>query len=269
MNIYSLGDGLISSHLRFPILKERINSKQDVINLLDNYKPDVLINCIAKTGRPTIDWCELNKEETYFSNVQIPIWLAEETNKRNIQLLQIGSGCIFYGKSPSTGGWKENDAAMPLSFYSKTKYICDLLLKDYENVSILRIRMPITDKNVERNFINKILKYKNVIDIQNSMTFLSDFEKVIDFTIEKKLSGVYHITNPTPLSIGDVLKEYNKYVDHNYTVISEEHLNKLIIAPRSNCILNNDKIFNAGFNMTPTKKILKKTIEKYVENLNH
>lgn len=267
MNIFSLGNGLISSHLKFPIIKDRINSKQDIINLIEKYNPNILINCIGKCGTPNIDWCENNKEITYFSNVQIPIWLAEETSKRNIKLIQLGSGCIFYGKSPNSFGWRETDAAMPSSFYSKTKYISDLLLKDYENISILRIRMPITDKNVERNFINKILKYKNVIDIPNSITFLSDFEKVVDYFISKNLPGIYHITNPTPLSIKNVLDEYNKYIDHPYTVISEEHLNKITIAPRSNCILNTDKLFNAGFDMTPTDVALKETIKNYIKNI--
>lgn len=49
------------------------------------------------------------------------------------------------------------------------------MLKEYPNVLALRVRMPIVeDLLYPRNFITKILMYKKVVDIPNSMTVLPE-----------------------------------------------------------------------------------------------
>jgi 3,5-epimerase/4-reductase len=41
-------------------------------------------------------------------------------------------------------------------------------------VMVLRVRMPISDDLVARNFITKITKYERVVNIPNSMTVLTE-----------------------------------------------------------------------------------------------
>jgi hypothetical protein len=49
------------------------------------------------------------------------------------------------------------------------------LLKEFDNVCILRVRMPITsDLQNPRNFIMKISRYQKVVNIPNSMTILDE-----------------------------------------------------------------------------------------------
>lgn len=191
MKILSIGSGFVSDHLSCEKIKEHIPQSSELIrDLLDHHKPDVLINCIGKTGRPNIDWCESHQEETAATNSALPILLAEECGKKSIHLIQIGSGCIYFGSSPYKGhtyeakdpGWKEDDFANPKSYYSKSKYACDLMLGSMKGVTILRIRMPISTMNNPRNLINKLRGYTHIIDIPNSMTFMNDLVDVIDWT---------------------------------------------------------------------------------------
>lgn len=299
MKISIAGAGFVSDHLPYAKIGNRFEySSKQIENILDIEKPDVLINCIGKTGRPNVDWCEVNKEETASANVVFPILLAEICAKKSIHLIHIGSGCIYFGESPNfyytqndgspipdvnystqsfsllmptkkiDTGWKENDFANPKSFYSKTKYACDLTLGQMKHVTTLRIRMPISVKNNPRNFINKVRGYKQVIDIPNSVTFMDDLTRCVDWVAKSSHTGIYHVTNPQPLSAADVMREYQKYdFSHQFEIINEEQLDKMTVAKRSNCILNSEKLRETGFYMTPTPKALFDCMATYVKNL--
>jgi UDP-glucose 4,6-dehydratase len=282
MKILTLGKGFIAEHLPYPIISDRLEiSEKYIETILGLYQPDVIINCIGKTGRPNIDWCESHKEETACINTSLPIVLATVCEKKAIHFIHIGSGCIFFGESPNTIliqngndtykqdlGWKENDFANPKSFYSRTKYAADLVLSEMKNVAVLRIRMPISDRNTQRNFINKIRGYNKLIDIPNSVTFMDDLVKMIDWTITKQKTGIYHVVNPQPLSAVRIMNEFKKYIpDHSFEIIDEKALDNLTIAKRSNCILNGYKLRDEGFFMTPSEEALKNCMERYVKNI--
>lgn len=276
MKIMTIGAGFVSEHLAYEKINQRIYSLLDVHTILETHKPDVLINCIGKTGRPNVDWCESHKEETAFANVAVPVMLAEGCKSYGTHLIQIGSGCIYFGKSPYKGetggakdpGWKEDDFANPKSFYSKTKYACDLALGSMDNVTTLRIRMPISSRNTTRNFINKIREYKQLIDIPNSVTFMDDLVRCVDWVAQGHHTGLFHVTNPQPLSAARVMQEYQKYVpDHQFEIIDESELDRLTVAKRSNCIINSDKLKAAGFTMTPTEEALQNCMALYMKNM--
>lgn len=287
--ILVVGNGFIANHL--PYQKSLYYLKVDEFNIngfLDHYKPTTVINCIGYCGNPNIDQCEINKTETYTKNTAIPLILAAECEKKSIQMIHIGSGCIAYGQSPNIVvekqshferiinrdrprktldlGWKENDFFRPKSFYSKTKYATDLVLGEMKNVCTLRIRMPISYISSPRNLLNKILSYISVVETKNSMTFLDDLVNVVDWCIQHQKTGIYNVVSPEPLYHSNLIKEYQKYVpEHNCEYISELELKYIVNAPRSNCILNVDKIINEGFVFRDTRTQVKETIKKYVE----
>jgi len=278
MKVIIVGNGFIASHLKYETVTDRLLVDDfDIRTMLKEYTPDVVINCMGYCGVKNIDDCESNKERTLESNLVIPTILATECAKRNIKMIHIGSGCIFYGESaniavslagPRDTGWKESDnpKLQYSSFYSKIKYACDLALASLPNTCILRIRMPISEKNSPRNLINKLLKYENILEAPNSVTFIKDLARAIDWVIENNKTGIYHVTNPTPLTHVQLLEEYRKYhPEHKYNIINEEQLQQFITAPRSNCFLNTDKLANEGFVMTPTIQGLEECMASYVQ----
>jgi len=280
MKICTLGKGFISEHLEYSNISERLDNSSKLINLyLDKYKPDVLINCIGKTGRPNIDWCQSHMEETAAINTAFPILLAEACQQKSIHLIQIGSGCIFFGTSPNVVknelgeevdlGWNETDFANPQSFYSKSKYACDLVLGDMKHVTLLRIRMPVSPKNNQRNLINKLLGYQKIISLPNSMTFTSDLKRCIQWVIDGSHTGIFHVTNPEPLTAAQIMKEYQKYVPtHSFEIINESQLDALTLAKRSNCLLSTKKLNQAGFYLTPSDEALTHCMAEYVQSTN-
>src|SRR5271165_1969441 len=102
--IIAVGNGFIANHLRYEIAKEKLLPDNKYIEQwLNVHKPDIVINCMGYCGGPgkNIDQCEIDKERTLLSNTIIPTMLALECMKRNIQFINISSGCVFYGQSPN------------------------------------------------------------------------------------------------------------------------------------------------------------------------
>lgn len=283
-NIFTLGKGFIASHLPYPRIIERLDPTPSCIEkILDTYKPDVLVNCIGFCGSPNVDECEVKRDKTSTTNTVLPILLATECVKRGIRLVHIGSGCIFFGASPNQKikrvpdgfggtfpiveedfGWKETDFPNPQSYYSRTKYACDLALDGMPGVSILRIRMPLSSKNSPRNLINKLSGYSSIIDVPNSMTLCDDLVRCVAWGIEKEISGVWNVVNPGKLTAAEIMREFQKYrPDHKFEIISEEQLSKLVSAKRSNCLLDGSKLKNAGFEMTNAKTGLERTMKEF------
>lgn len=276
MKVLTLGSGFVADHLPYEKFSHKMISPEDIYDMLGSKTPDIVINCIGKTGRPNVDWCETHKEETAFANTALPIMLAEVCAKKNVHLIQIGSGCIYFGQSPYKGhtsyavdpGWKETDFANPASFYSKTKYACDLMLGSMPHVTTLRIRMPVSNRDVPRNLINKLRGYKQVIDIPNSMTFMSDLTRCIEWAVDNRPGGIFHVVNPQPVTAAQIMQEYQTYFsDHQFEIIDEHELDQMTVAKRSNCILSGEKLRLAGFKMTDSEEALSKCMAKYVKNM--
>lgn len=236
---------------------------------LDDRKPEVVINAAGITGRPNIDWCEEHKLETVAGNVTGPLNILQTCGERKIYWVHFGSGCIFQGDNNGKG-WKEDDDATPPSFYSWTKYWADSILKNFP-VLILRLRLPIDAESSPRNLIDKLLKYSQVIDAENSVTVIPDLLDTAKQLVDKKKTGIYHITNPGTIRPSEIMQLYQDVIDpsHEFEVISAEDLykKKLVKATRSNCVLNTDKLQAEGIHLKPIQERIVEVIKEYKKNL--
>ncbi|HEY4016021.1 MAG TPA: sugar nucleotide-binding protein [Polyangiaceae bacterium] len=244
-----------------------VTDREAVSRELRALQADAVINCAGKTGTPNVDWCESHPFETHRSNVIGPLVLAEECARKGIYLLHMASGCIFYGPSPSPGGWLESDFANPSAYYSRTKYAADLLLSKLPNVGIARLRMPIDDRPGPRNLITKLAGYPKVIDVVNSVTIVADLVAVTRALLARRATGVFHVTNPGPMRHKDLLRLYGEIVDpsHGYELIPEEELvaRGLATKARSNCILASPRLAELGIVMRPIETALPDTLVEY------
>jgi 3,5-epimerase/4-reductase len=234
---------------------------------LDALQPDAVINAAGKTGTPNVDWCETNQQATYESNVIGALQLASACAKRDLYLLHLASGCIFYGPSPTPGGWREDDAANPVSFYSRSKYSADLMLSRLPNVGIARLRMPIDAIPGPRNLITKLSSYARVADVANSVTVVEDLVHAVKQLIEGRATGVFHVVNPGVMRHRDLMALYRELVDPNHRneMIPEEALltNGLIVKQRSTCILSSERLAEVGISLRPIEVALREAMRQY------
>mmetsp|Transcript_32938 Transcript_32938/g.46790 ORF Transcript_32938/g.46790 Transcript_32938/m.46790 type:complete len:316 (+) Transcript_32938:78-1025(+) len=227
----------------------RIENRETVAKELDEFQPTHVLMAAGMTGRPNIDWCEDNKPETIRVNVIGTLNIADLCNMRGIHCTVYATGCIFkYDDAHPLGsgvGFKEEDAPnFDGSFYSQTKGYMEPMLACYPSCLILRVRMPISDDLIHRNFVTKIAKYEKIINIPNSMTILHEMLPASLAMAKNGLTGVYNFTNPGVISHNEVMDMYIKYIDptYHYTNFTEEEQAKVIKAPRSNNELDTTKL---------------------------
>ena len=247
MRYIILGNGWIGNYL-----KERLNAdmvtmkircQEDADKIIERWSDYcIFINCIGKTGKPNIDWCEDHKQETTFSNIMVPLYIANACRRLGRYWIHLGSGCIYDGYQKA---WTEEDEPNFYgSYYSVTKAISQDLLKEYKEVCVLRIRMPIDMQLHERNYVYKLLKYikegKSLFDMENSMTYLPDLVDIIYELAHKKVTGTFNAINPGSMKASKLLNLYDP--DLEFLIESYEEVSSRLKAARSNCILSSEKL---------------------------
>ncbi|MFA5062242.1 MAG: sugar nucleotide-binding protein [Patescibacteria group bacterium] len=244
-----------------------LNSVKDVEDLLDEHKPDSVLNAAGIVGKPNVDWCEDHQLETIAGNTTLPIMIAEACQKKGVYLLHMGTGCVFYGYSSDPKGWKESDMANPSAVYTRSKYAADLVLSTLPNVGIARIRMPIDSQPSPANLITKLASFPRVIDVENSVTIVDDMVKVFGELLEKRATGIFHVTNPGSIKHKEIIEMYNEIVDPNHTnvwITAQELVNEgLAKKTRSNTILSSENLEKLGIRMRPVKEAVRDVLEKY------
>ncbi|BBM97330.1 protein MpRHM2 [Marchantia polymorpha subsp. ruderalis] len=246
----------------------RLENRASLEDDIAGAKPTHVFNAAGVTGRPNVDWCETHKCETIRANVVGTLTLADVTRQHGLVLINYATGCIFeYDAAHPEGsgiGFKEDDTPNFIgSFYSKTKAMVEELLKNYENVCTLRVRMPITaDLSNPRNFITKITRYEKVVNIPNSMTILDELLPISIEMAKRNLTGIWNFTNPGVVSHNEILEMYKEYIDPSfkYTNFNLEEQAKVIVAPRSNNELDATKLSTEFPEMLSIKESLIKNV---------
>lgn len=269
MKILILGNGYLANKFSqaFPsaiLSKARIEEEGHIYDELIEHSPSVLINCIGRTGEPNIDWCEQNKRQTFFSNVMVPFMIQRACEKMGVKMVHIGTGCIYDGEEPYS---EEDFPTFKNSFYSRTKYICEEGLKEFDVLQI-RIRMPIDYFPHRRNLLTKLLNYPQTINRKNSITIVPDLMRATNYLIAHGATGIFNVVNPQPVTHTQILDIYNKYssTPKHIREISMDRLNNMTIAGRSNCVLSTKKIEEYGHALPNTIDSLNECIERYVKN---
>nr|CAD1844137.1 unnamed protein product [Ananas comosus var. bracteatus] len=182
--------------------------------------------------------------------------------------MNYATGCIFeYDDAHPQGsgiGFKEEDKPnFTGSFYSKTKAMVEELLKEFDNVCTLRVRMPISsDLSNPRNFITKIARYDKVVNIPNSMTVLDELLPISVEMAKRNCMGIWNFMNPGVISHNEILEMYKSYMDLNFKWVNFtlEEQARVIVAPRSNNEMDASKLKNEF----PELLSIKDSLIKYV-----
>ena len=153
------------------------------------------------------------------------------------------------------------------SSYSTVKGFTDMLVgREFaDNVLNVRIRMPISAESNERNLINKILKYKNIIGLPNSVTVLDDLLPRLLGLMEKSVTGTLNACNPGTLYPGEILDMYKKYVDadHEWTETSKAEIEKQLGNGRSNNCMDVGRLLELCPDFPPARESVEKIMKEW------
>lgn len=254
-----IGHGYVGDHISKELFEQKL--PYHWIRHTDSIPTDttVIINAAGYTGSPNVDACEKHKQETIDGNVIWPVEL--ELAYPNIPIVHISSGCIYTGYEKE---FTEEDAPNfdfgNGSFYSGSKALGQKMLEPFMNKSyLLRIRMPFGDSDHPKNFLTKMKNYAKLFSMDNSLSYMPDVAAVaVAMATDRTIpTGIYNVCNPgysnarEIISMMGITKEF----------FTEEEFNNAVVAPRSNCILNNEKLLSV-VPMRPVKQALQEAISK-------
>ncbi len=182
--------------------------------VLGESRPDVVIHAAAMTQ---VDDCELDKITCYNINVTATRFLVEAAKEVRTRIVYISTDFIFDGEA---GPYKEDDEPKPLNYYGSTKLSAETEITESGlDWTIIRTVLVIgTAKGTRSNIISWVRdkltkgeKIKVVDDQFRTPTFTEDLAKGILLAVEKKATGIYHISGK------DLLTPYQialKTADH-------------------------------------------------------
>ncbi len=257
-----LGDEGVLSELR-------ISDERAVVAEIEKHNPEFVINCLGKTGRPNVDWCEEHKVETMHSNVIVPALIQAACEKKGKKMVHLSSGCLYSGDKNGRGFSEEDEPNFYGSFYSRTKILAERILKEFDNVLIIRPRMPLDGKPSVRNLLDKLLKYEKVISINNSISVIDDLLRITKELMECDASGVFNVVNKGAIKHDKILGIFSEASGRklDFEVISAHELDAITLAKRSNCVLSVGKLESLGIEVPEVHDAVKKCVAEYVMNL--
>lgn len=251
----------------------RCENYDECMNEIERCDPTHVMCMIGRThGRyenvnyNTIDYLELPEKlnENIRDNMYGPMNLGRICDKKRIHYTYMGTGCIYDGYEKE---YEESDESNYVgSSYSIVKSYTDKMMS-VMNVLNLRIRMPISSKISERNFITKITRYSKICSKKNSMTILDDYIPIFYDMMKKNIIGTYNCTNKNGITHNEILEMYRNIVDNdfkwdNFTI---EEQNEKLLCKRSNNVLSTKKI-EEEYEIDDIRTSLIRCLKKYKEN---
>ena len=174
-----------------------IGNFQKVIEIFEEIKPDIVINCAAYNY---VDLAETDKNEyqlAYMTNSIGVRNLAFATEKYGSFLIHYSTDYVFDGKKENIL-YTEEDSPSPLCNYAKSKHFGEMFLEQETNKYLL-FRVSWLYGEGKQNFIYKLLQWaKKEGDLKvpvNETSIPTSVSTVVWITLEslkKGLKGLYH-----------------------------------------------------------------------------
>ena len=176
------------------VLALDITNLVEVLNLVREKRPDVIINCAAHTN---VDKCEEQWDLAYQINALGPRNLSIAATEVGAKMIHVSTDYVFEGNG--TRPYTEFDATNPVSAYGKTKLEGENFVKQFANrFFILRTAWLYGDgKNFVKTMLSLSEKYDQVnvvCDQLGSPTSAVELAKAIHFLEGTENYGLFHAT---------------------------------------------------------------------------
>jgi dTDP-4-dehydrorhamnose reductase len=204
------------------------------------FKPDYLFHIGAFTS---LEYCELNQEDTYHTNtiaVENAVYIA---NELDIPLLYISTAGIFDGAQDTYDDW---DRPNPLGHYARSKYAGELFVtQNCRRYLVCRAGwMMGGGPKKDKKFIQKIMSQikagqKELFVVDDKLgtpTYTHDFARNVKLLIQKEYWGLYNMVCGGITGRFEVAEELVKVLgldkEIKVTAVSSDHFKDTYFAAR-------------------------------------
>jgi dTDP-4-dehydrorhamnose reductase len=174
----------------------------NIERLLEEVKPDWVINCAALA---IVDACEANPKLAYRLNVELPQKLAVHVARGGARMVHISTDAVFDGRR---GDYTEQHAPNPLSVYARTKLEGEQAVAEADpGALIARVNLFGWSLSGKRSLaewffynLQAGISVKGFTDIYFCPLLANDLAQILFKSLEKGLSGLYHVVSSECLS---------------------------------------------------------------------
>jgi dTDP-4-dehydrorhamnose reductase len=182
-------------------LKMDITSRNEVLRIISEFKPDVVIHTAAETD---VDGCEVNKDRAWDVNVEGTKNIAEACAEVGTPPVYVSTDYVFDGEK---GLYDEDDKPNPINYYGLTKLEGEKHIAKIGGHLIARTSVLYGWHRWKKNFATWVLeslKQKKRItvvdDHYNSPTLADNLAELLLEAVENGLTGLYHIAGRERIS---------------------------------------------------------------------
>ncbi len=185
--------------LGLPSARLDITSRDQVRTVLQDFRPETLINCAAYTA---VDRCESEQERCMAVNGAGPGILAAECALISCRMIHISTDYVFNGRRPVPKPWHEDDPVEPLSAYGRSKLAGEEAVRQrLQDHLIIRtawlygLHGPNFLKTMLRLALSDPGRTLRVVDDQHgALTWSRRLAKQITLLLDSEISGTIHAT---------------------------------------------------------------------------
>jgi len=242
--------------------------------LLVTEKCDFLVNAGGYTGKPNVDACEVHRAACLLGNGVLPGLIREACEATGTPWGHVSSGCIYTGSRPDGNGFGEEDSPNfdfrhnNSSFYSGSKALGEEVLDGCKNVYLWRLRIPFNHEDSSRNYLSKVQRYERLLDACNSISHLDEFVRACwDCWQNRVPFGKYNVTNTGSVSTREVVELIRKILkplkEFLFFENESEFMQLAAKTPRSNCVMSNGKLREAGIQISNVHDAIEKSLRNW------
>jgi dTDP-4-dehydrorhamnose reductase len=229
-NIIVTGKGdnrLDLQHPHFQYVQLDFTDESEVKNVLSHFQPQVIVHAGAMS-KP--DECEQEKQLAYLTNFSATEFLLRQAVAYKSFFIFLSTDFIFDGLR---GMYKEDDDPHPVNYYGETKLLAEAAVQKYPfDWSIVRTVLVYGHPRGGRQnilttvaaYLQKGNSYSVFEDQVRTPTYVEDLAGALKTIIEKKATGIFHISGK------DVLTPYAMAIAAAKYLGLEESLVKKVTA---------------------------------------
>ena len=187
----------------FEIIKHDLLEKNVIESILDEARPDYVVNCAALAD---LDICEEDPDLAKQLNTDLPRRFARACKLRSVPFVHISTDAVFDGTK--IGYYSEEDPPSPTGVYAKTKLDGEwAVLTENPKSIVARVNFYGWSLSGRRSlaefFYNNLSHNKSMsgfTDVIFCPMLVNDTARTLVKMLKRELKGLYHLVGPQAMS---------------------------------------------------------------------
>src|SRR5579875_2042315 len=203
-----------------------VTDESKLCQVLSQVRPDIVLNAVGILNQ----FAEQYIAQAIHVNSLLPHQLVKFADRLGFQIVHISTDCVFSGLQ---GQYTEHSVADGTTVYAKTKSLGEIV-----NDKHLTIRTSIIGPELKRDGIGLFhwfMQQKGIVPgfqrvLWNGVTTL-ELAKAMQWSIEKGIHGLVHLTGEQPLTkyallkhLEQVFRKSDVQIVEDFTVVSDKTL---------------------------------------------